>query len=175
MKGVRQLRVLVEREWVKLEIPGKKGPYHSDVLFETSDRKVRIIGEPHMLKDNTDRYSLRIFSNGEDAWLPDWRDGFGARDLTQEWTKRPVARLFRAPRRVRFFTDLDFNEIGFYDREEHILTRCIALEFSVPEDPKPRLLITAELSNISLFIDEDCEEHLRKSAHYFTEYDPGPF
>ena len=81
-----------------------------------------------------------------------------------------MSRLFYPPRNVRFFTSEEFDEV--LATREAILMRCLAVEFSVPEDPKPRLLITAEQCNISVFIDDECEENIRP---YFVEYDPGPF
>ena len=94
----------------------------------------------------------------------------GVRDLAREWSELPVSRLFHPPRNVRFFTDEEFDDV--LDTREAILMRCVAMEFSAPEDPKPRLLITAEQCNISVFTDDECEENIRP---YFVEYDPRPF
>ena len=168
--GSEELRALCRQELIAIETIWRRTPYLLGITFQTTAGKITIIGEDHMLKDKTDIFSLSVSKYDEKKWWPEIRAEEGVRDLAREWGELSVSQLFRPPRNVRFFTDEDFDEI--LDTREAILMRCVAMEFSAPEDPKPRLLITAEQCNISVFIDDECEENIRP---YFVEYDPGPF
>lgn len=172
LDGAEQLRDLCDQMWLRIMVIGKPKPskYSADIVFHAEARSVKVTGEAHILEDGGDIFSLKIRDHDEQTWWPEFRRDYGVRDFAQEWKDRAVSRLFHPPRNVRFFMDEEFDDV-LYTREA-ILMRCVAMEFWTPEDPKPRLLITAEQCNISVFIDDECEENIRP---HFVEYDPGPF
>lgn len=172
LDGAVQFDILFSQSWRRIVVVRgpEPSPYYAYIAFHTRSGEIRVSGEPHILKGGTDIFSLRADSYDKETWWPDFSREYGVRDFVQEWRARPVARLFEPPRKARFFTDDDFDEVEY--TREAFLMRCVAMEFSAPEDPKPRLLITAEQCNVSVFIDEECEEAIKP---YFIEYDPGPF
>ena len=142
LDGSNELRALCRQEWTAIETIAVPSEYPLGIIFQTTASKTVITGTDHMLKDRTDIFSLKIWNYDEEKWWPEFRAEFGVRNFAHEWKNRLVSKLFHPPRNVRFFTHEDFNEV-LYMRET-ILMRCVAMEFSAPEDPKPRLLITAE-------------------------------
>ena len=45
--------------------------------------------------------------------------------------------------------------------------RCVAMQFYCLDDPRAKLLITAEQTHVSVFVDDECEEQNRD---YFIDY-----
>ncbi len=168
LPGAEQLRTLWTSPWNQIKVIRSNNIYLLDIVFETPEATVSIKGEDHLDAESYDIFSLWIREHDEERWWPEIRAKSGVRVLSEEWAGCPVARLFQPPRGVRFFTSNDFSQEMKYV-EEGILKKCLGLEFFAPDEPKARLLITVEQLNISVFIDEECENNIED---YFIEYDP---
>lgn len=178
MEGEKELHHLCLHEWARVKIPQsrKQGPYYLDIVFETEKEAVKIRGNPVMKKDNTDTFGLHIGPHRPETWwanAPDTRDTWIARDLSKEWRANqvPVCDLHKSSRKVRFYTSHEFDEV-IEEEQVNILWRCLAIEFVKSDDPNARLLITAEMSNVSIFTGFSCSDAVQD---YFIEYRPNRF
>ena len=171
LDGLEELKILCARPWTRIKTIKSPSTYLLDLVVETDICAIKIFGEDHLLDDNTDTFSLAIKKHQEKTWWPATattpRLLTEVRDLTREWSSMPVSRLFSPPRETRFFTDPDFDRV--VKTRKAVLMKCVAMQFSCLDNPRAKLLITSELLNLSVYVDDECEKHI---LDYFIEFSP---